>query len=243
MEQESNLRTTLKGITYRLIATLTTFTIVYFFFGRLDYAIIAGALETSLKIVIYFFHEKLWQKIKWGKNKIQPINLMFTGLPCSGKSTIANGIYEKVKNIQVFEFLDSKETRRIIPSSGFKKIERISYLQSISVLVKKLQDNSASTICSFIFPYAESREHMKENTSNCIEIYIKCSLEECINRDKKGMYLKASSGEIKNFTGVSQDYEVPKNPNLIINSEENSLEECIEIINKYLIDNKYLQRV
>jgi len=80
MFKETNIRSIAKGISWRFIATTTTIIIVYFFFGRLDLAIAAGMIETLLKVGLYWGHERLWHKVRWGKQKIEPFNLWFTYL-------------------------------------------------------------------------------------------------------------------------------------------------------------------
>jgi len=92
MYKETNKRSIVKGISWRVVATSTTIAIVYFFFDRLDLAIAAGMIETVLKVGLYWAHERLWFKIRWGKKKIEPFNLWFTGVPLSGKTTIADKV-------------------------------------------------------------------------------------------------------------------------------------------------------
>lgn len=99
MYKETNKRSIVKGISWRVVATTTTIIIVYFFFGRLDLAIAAGMIETVLKIGLFWGHERIWHKVRWGKKKIDPFSLWFTGLPLSGKTTIAGKVYEELKKV------------------------------------------------------------------------------------------------------------------------------------------------
>lgn len=228
---ETKKRSLLKGISWRFIATTTTIIIVYIFFGRLDLAIAAGFLETIAKILLYFFHERAWQKIKFGKQRIEPFNLWFTGLPLSGKSTLADAVYDEMKKLDIpLERIDSKDIRDLIPNVGFSREDRHRHLTRVGHLIKTLQNNSVSAIASFITPYSETRKEIANMTNNYIEVYVKADLETCISRDKKGIYEKAKSGELKNFTGISDDFEQPINPDITINSETQSIEEATEII-------------
>ncbi|MDQ7062063.1 MAG: DUF2061 domain-containing protein [Sulfurimonas sp.] len=117
MYKETNTRSIAKGISWRLIATGTTVIIIYFFFGRLDLAIAAGLIESVLKVGLYWAHERAWFKVRWGKKKIEPFNIWFTGLPCSGKTTIADAVFKELEKLQIpLERLDSKDIRDVVPN-------------------------------------------------------------------------------------------------------------------------------
>ncbi len=228
---ETKKRSLLKGISWRFIATTTTIIIVYFFFGRLDLAIAAGFLETLAKILLYFFHERAWQKIKFGKQRIEPFNLWFTGLPLSGKSTLADAVYTELNKLDIpLERIDSKDIRDVIPNVGFKRDDRHQHLTRVGHLIKTLQNNSVSAIASFISPYTETRQAIADMTNNYIEVYVKADIETCIARDKTGIYLKAQAGELQNFTGVSDVFEQPVHPDIIIDSNKQSIAEATQII-------------
>ncbi len=238
---ETKKRSLLKGVSWRVFATATTIVIVYLFFGRLDLAVYAGVLETVAKVFLYYMHERAWFKIKFGKKKIDPFNLWFTGLPLSGKTTIANRVYEEIKNSDFpIERLDSKDVRELIPNIGFSKEERNQHLKRVAHLIKTLQNNSISCVASFVSPYQDSRNNIKEMTENYIEVYIKADIESCKIRDYKGIYKRALSGELKNFTGISDVYEEPKKPTIVIDTDKINIEEAVNQIMKYL-KQKYLK--
>ena len=151
MYRETNLRSIVKGISWRVVATTTTIIIVYVFFGRLDLAVIAGFFETITKIILYWGHERVWQKIKFGKEKIEPFNIWFTGLPLSGKTTIANLVYNKLKKLDIpIERIDSRDIRELIPETGYTREERIKHIKRVAYLVRTLQNNSVSVVCSLL---------------------------------------------------------------------------------------------
>lgn len=126
MYKETNKRSIFKGITWRVVATTTTILIVYVFFGRLDLAIAAGFIETFLKVGLYWGHERAWFKIKWGREKIDPFNIWFTGLPLSGKTTITDLVLKKLEKLDIpLERLDSKDVRDLIPNIGFPEVKEI----------------------------------------------------------------------------------------------------------------------
>ena len=235
MYKETNLRYIVKGISWRIVATGTTIIIVYIFFGRLDLAIAAGLLETVAKVALYWVHEKIWQKIKFGKKRIEPFNIWFTGLPLSGKTTIADKVYEKLKKLDIpLERIDSKDIRELIPEVGFSRKERNSHIKRVGHLIQTLQNNSISTVASFVSPYKESRKVIREMVKNTIIVYVKADIETCKKRDYKGVYEKALKGELKNFTGISDVYEKPEDAEIVIDTETTTPDEAAEIIFQYI---------
>ncbi len=241
MYKETNVRSIAKGITWRVVATGTTVIIVYVFFGRLDLAIAAGMIETILKVGLYWGHEKIWQRVRWGKKKIDPFNLWFTGLPLSGKTTIADRVYEELQKLQIpLERIDSKDIRELIPDIGYSREDRNRHMHRVGYLVKTLQNNSISTVASFVSPYRESRKAIRKMVKNNIIVYIKADIESCKARDYKGVYQKALDGELQNFTGVNDVYEEPQHAEIVIDTEIMSVEEATQHIVKY-VRKKYIR--
>ena len=241
MYKDKNIRSIVKGISWRAIATSTTIVIVYFFFGRLDLAIAAGLIETVLKVGLYWAHERAWFKIKWGRKKIEPFNLWFTGLPLSGKTTIADKVFIELQKLDIpLERLDSKDVRDLIPDVGFTREDRNRHMHRIGHLIKTLQNNSVSTVASFVSPYRESRKAIREMVKNNIVIYVKADIETCKSRDTKGKYEKALRGEYKNFTGVNDIYEEPQRAEIVIDTTKTSADEAVVIIIEF-IKKKYMK--
>jgi len=241
MFKETNKRSIVKGISWRVIATTTTVTIVYVFFDRLDLAIAAGMIETVLKVGLYWGHERAWFKVRWGKKKIEPFNLWFTGLPLSGKTTIADKVYEELEKLHIpIERIDSKDIRELIPDIGYTREDRNRHMHRIGNLIKTLQKNSISTVASFVSPYRESRKAIREMVKNNVVVYVKADIETCKARDYKGAYAKAMSGEYQNFSGVNDVYEEPEHAEIVIDSDKVSVEEAVVIIVK-LIKKKYIK--
>jgi len=235
MYKETNKRSIVKGISWRVIATTTTITIVYFFFDRLDLAIAAGMIETVLKVGLYWLHERLWFKVRWGKKKTEPFNLWFTGLPLSGKTTIADKVYTELEKLHIpIERLDSQDIRDLIPSIGFTREDRNRHMHRIGYLIQKLQKNSVSTVASFVSPYGESRKAIREMVANNIIVYVKTDIETCKERDYKGVYAKALCGELQNFSGVNDVYEEPRHAEIMIDTDTMSADEAAQQIVKYV---------
>jgi len=235
MYKETNKRSLVKGVTWRVVATTTTMVIVYVFFGRLDLAIATGLLESVLKIGLFWLHEKAWFKVRWGKKRIEPFNLWFTGLPLSGKTTIADKVFEQLEKLDIpIERIDSKDIRDLIPDIGYTREDRNRHMHRIGNLVCTLQNNSISTVASFVSPYKESRGAIREMVTNNIIVYVKADIETCKKRDHKGAYAKALSGEFKNFPGVDEVYEEPEQAEVVIDTDVTSVDNAVEIIVKYV---------
>lgn len=233
--RETNIRSVAKGLSWRIFATMVTVMIVYVFFGQLDLAIAAGIIETVSKVFLYYVHEKFWQKIRWGKKKIEPFNVWFTGLPLSGKSTIADLVFEKLKKFDIpIERIDSKDIRDLIPNLGYTREERYNHMYRIAHLIKTLQKNSISTVASFVSPYRESRKAIREMVKNNVVVYVKADIETCKSRDYKGVYIKALNGEIQNFSGINDVYEEPTHAEIVIDTLSMTAEEASEFIVGYL---------
>ena len=235
MFKETNKRSVVKGITWRLIATTTTMVIVYIFFGRLDLAIAAGLLESILKVGLYWWHERVWHKVRWGRNRIEPFNLWFTGLPLAGKTTIADAVYEELEKLNIpLERIDSKDIRELLPNIGYTREERNSHIGRIGHLIKTLQNNSISTVASFVSPYTESRKQIRDMVKNNIVVYVKADVETCKERDVEGKYKKALIGQYQNFTGVSDVYEEPTHAEIVIDTDNLSVREAVVVIMTYI---------
>lgn len=235
MYKETNTRSIAKGISWRILATTTTIIIVYVFFGRLDLAIAAGLIETVLKVGLYWAHERAWFKIQWGRKKIDPFNLWFTGLPLSGKTTIADKVYTELKKLHIpIERIDSKDIRELIPDIGFSREDRNRHMYRIGSLIRTLQNNSISTVASFVSPYRESRKAIREMVKNNIIVYVKADVETCKARDYKGKYEKALAGELQNFPGVNDVYEEPRHAEIVIDTDQLSADEAAVLIVKFI---------
>ncbi len=235
MYRETNKRSIVKGISWRVVATTTTIAIVYFFFDRLDLAIAAGLIETVLKVGLYWLHERTWFKVRWGKERIEPFNLWLTGLPLSGKTTIGDKVYTELEKLDIpLERIDSKDIRDLIPDIGYGREERNRHMHRIGNLIRTLQNNSISTVASFVSPYGESRKAIREMVKNNIVVYVKADIETCKQRDYKGKYARALSGEFQNFPGINDVYEEPKHAEITIDTENTSADDAAKIIVKYV---------
>ncbi len=236
---ENRIRAVIKTLSWRLLATLTTILLVYIFVGKVEIAAAVGGLEVITKLVLYYFHERAWNKIHLGKHHITPFVLWFTGLSGSGKSTIADKVYEHLKSRGYrVERLDGDTVRSIFPKTGYTKEDRNTHIRRIGFLASILEKNGIMVIASFVSPYKESREFVRSQCRNYIEVFVNASLQTCEKRDVKGLYKQAINGEIHNFTGVSDPFETPEKPELIINTEKETIEDSFKKVTMYI--QKYL---
>jgi len=156
--------------------------------------------------------------------------LWMTGLPCSGKTTILKKMQEKVPNLAM---LDGDELREWLSPKDFSKEGRDEHNRKVAHLAKLLLRHKVPVGVSMVSPYIENRENARrvvDAGDRFSEVYVKCSLDRCEERDVKGMYKKARAGEIKNFTGLDDPYEAPENPDLVVDTEEESLDESVDRI-------------
>lgn len=172
------------------------------------------------------------------------LTLWFTGLSSSGKSVIADSVTEELKKLGMkVERLDGDIVRKSLSKDlGFTEEDRNMNIERVTFVAKLLTRNGVAVLCSFISPYNKIREYSRKEIGDYILVYVKCPLEVCQERDAKGLYAKAKRGEIKNFTGVSHPFEEPDNPDIIIETDKQTIEECTSIILQSLEKMGYLTK-
>jgi len=157
-----------------------------------------------------------------------------TGLPSSGKTTIIRKLAENIKNLAI---LDGDELREWLSPKNFSRKGRDEHDKRVAHIAKILLEHNVPVGVSLISPYLENRETAKKIISNnkkFFEVYVKCSLEKCEERDVKGLYKKARNNEIENFTGVNDPYEEPPNPDILIDTEKYTTKECVRKVLDFL---------
>ena len=177
-------------------------------------------------------------------NNHRSIVLWFTGLSGSGKSTLAHALEEKLfqKGCRTF-VLDGDNVRHGLNSNlGFSETGRTENIRRISEVSKLMLESGLIVMTAFISPIKKDRNEARKliSSGDFIEIYCKASLEACENRDVKGLYKRARAGEITNYTGIDSPYEVPENPELIVDTDNQSLEESVSSILNFLELNKVI---
>ena len=168
--------------------------------------------------------------------------LWFTGLACSGKSVLADAVAEdlKMRSMKV-ERLDGDIVRKSLTKDlGFTEEDRNMNIERVTFVAKLLTRNGVAVLASFISPYNKIRAYSRKEIGNYILVYVKCALEVCEDRDVKGMYAKARAGEIKNFTGIDHPFEEPDNPDIVVETDTQTIEESKEVIRDALEKMGYL---
>ncbi|MDU3871304.1 MAG: adenylyl-sulfate kinase [Staphylococcus warneri] len=178
------------------------------------------------------------------RNGHQSVLIWFTGLSGSGKSTVSVALEKAL-------FEDGKQTYRLDGDNvrhglnknlGFSPEDRQENIRRIGEVGKLMVDSGAITVTAFISPYKQDRDNVRQlfEEQEFIEVYTECSIETCEQRDPKGLYKKARTGEIPEFTGISASYEPPEEPEIIINTEDNSVESSVNQILSYLKEHRYI---
>lgn len=199
-------------------------------------------MSTSTNVI--WHDSKVTKKERQQRNAHKSAMLWFTGLSGSGKSTISvaleKALYEEC--IQTYR-LDGDNVRQGLNNNlGFSPNDRKENIRRIGEVGKLMVDAGMVTLTAFISPYKADREHARNmvEKDEFIEIYTRCSLEKCEFRDPKGLYEKARNGEIKEFTGISAPYERPDKPEIIVDTEHQTVEESVDIIIDYLKTYSYI---
>ena len=141
-----------------------------------------------------------------------------------------------------YELLDGDVVRTHLSKGlGFSKEDRDTNILRIGWVAERLTYHGAAAVCSAISPYREARDRVRATIPAFVEVYVQCSVEECARRDRKGLYEKAFRGEITGFTGVDDPYEPPENPEVVVDTERRSPEECLDILVRRLEELGYLR--
>jgi len=185
------------------------------------------------------YHQATVTKQRRNKlNNHKSVVLWFTGLSGSGKSTLAHALEEKLFNMDFRTFvLDGDNVRHGLNSNlDFSEVDRSENIRRISEVSKLMLEAGLIVMTAFISPFKKDRNEARAliTNDNFIEIYCKASLEICEKRDIKGLYKRARAGEIKNYTGIDSPYEAPVNPELIIDTDQETLDYSVSKILNYL---------
>ncbi|HLI89136.1 MAG TPA: adenylyl-sulfate kinase [Ktedonobacteraceae bacterium] len=169
--------------------------------------------------------------------------IWFTGLSGAGKSTLSKLVEARLqargRNVEI---LDGDVVRTHLSKGlGFSREDRDTNIKRIAFVCKLLTRNGAACISAAIAPYRETRAWAREEIGNFVEVYVKCPLEVCRQRDVKGLYKLADEGKIQNFTGVSDPYEEPENPELVVETDKETPEESADRIIARLEELGYLE--
>ncbi|WP_153731724.1 adenylyl-sulfate kinase [Sporosarcina obsidiansis] len=191
------------------------------------------------------WHEQLvTKKEQRAKNRHHSAVLYFTGLSGSGKSTIANAAARRLHDLGANTYvLDGDNVRHGLNSDlGFSDEARKENIRRIGEVAKLFIDSGQLVFTAFISPFQEDRDSVRRlvEEDEFVEVYISCPLDACEQRDPKGLYEKARAGVIPEFTGISSPYEAPIKPELTLETDKFTVEECVEQLIGYLRDKKWI---
>ena len=194
-----------------------------------------GVVEHGLRRATNVVYQKtdITRSIRQNQKNQKAMVLWFTGLSGSGKSTLANEVEKRLFAMGKHTMLlDGDNIRHGLNKNlGFKEVDRIENIRRISEVAKLMNDAGLIVLTSFISPYESDRQDAKGIIGDgFVEIYVSTPLEECERRDVKGLYKKARSGEIPNFTGISSPYEAPQNPDIEIDTTDISIDEAADMV-------------
>jgi len=164
--------------------------------------------------------------------------LWFTGLSGAGKSTIAHALEERLHMMgcRTFVFDGDNVRHGLCGDLGFTVVDRTENIRRVGEMVKLFLDAGVIALTAFISPLRSDRRRVRQlvGEGDFIEVYCRCSLDVCEARDVKGLYKKARAGEIKEFTGISSPYEEPETPELVLDTDKHTLDECVDQLVEYL---------
>ena len=184
-------------------------------------------------------HASVTRQRREMQNGHRSVILWFTGLSGSGKSTLAHAVEEMLFQMKCRTFVfDGDNVRHGLCSNlGFSKEDRVENIRRIGEMAKLFIEAGVIALTAFISPFKEDRERVRRLVpeGDFIEVYCRCPLEVCEQRDVKGLYKRAKTGEIKEFTGISSPYEPPEKPELVLDTADSSVEECVEKVMELLI--------
>ncbi len=167
----------------------------------------------------------------------------FTGLSGAGKSTLSEILAQRLKALGLHvEVLDGDSVRTHLSKGlGFSRVDRDTNIKRIAYVCSLLTRNGVVCIAAAIAPYREAREWARKEIGDFVEVYVKCPLEVCRQRDVKGLYKLVDEGKIENFTGIDDPYEEPEHPELVVETDKETIAECIDRILAKLTELDYLE--
>jgi|GEM_PF-2128648 len=214
-----------KAVLYRIYSSAITFLISYILTGNMIVSISISLIDSLVKIFSYYAFDEIWYRITGFS--VSPAVVFLTGLSGSGKTTIAKKVIEKLRKKGLSPvLLDGDEIRNAIKLTGFDEESRKRHNLNVGYMAKILESQGKIVIVSLISPYDDIRKQIREMCNKFIEVHVSTDIKVCMERDPKGIYQKAISGEIKDFTGISAPYYPPQNPELLLDTASMSIEAC-----------------
>lgn len=193
----------------------------------------AAAVVALVAAIASFSGELLFKprEVKGVARVASPSVIWFTGLPSSGKTTLSLLLKEELLRLgQPVEHLDGDAVRALVPGIGFSRDARNDHIRRMGFTCSRLEAHGVTVIASFVSPYRESRDFVRGLCKNFVEVYLSTDLAECERRDVKGLYKQVKEGTRAGMTGVDDPYEPPAHAELVLDTANQSKEECVRLI-------------
>jgi len=188
--------------------------------------------ETTANIV--WNHASVTRAQRERQNDHKSLILWFTGLSSAGKSTLAHAVEERLHSMgcRTFVFDGDNVRHGLCGDLGFSDADRAENIRRIGEMTKLFIETGVIALAAFISPFRAEREKLRAQVAagDFVEVYCRCPLAVCEQRDKKGLYARARAGEVKEFTGISSPYEPPERPDLVLDTDIETLDQCVNKI-------------
>ena len=238
---DTKKRTLLKSVSWKTIGFCFLTLLTYIALGDLTKGGLLSLFYHILMMLIFIFHERIWNMISWGKTR--GLFIQMTGMSGAGKSTLTNIVAQDLRKsgLQV-EVLDGDEYREGLCSDlGFSREDRNTNIRRLGFVSHILERNNVISIIAAINPYDDVREELKKY-GNVKTVFVDCDIEELKARDTKGLYARAlledgHPDKVYNFTGISDPYESPLEPDLVVSTDKETISESAKKLKKFIMGN------
>jgi adenylylsulfate kinase len=228
-----------KAVSWRIVASCVLASVTWVLLGSLKAVGLITLFYNLIQILVYFLHERAWNYVNWGRTK--GLSIQMTGMSGAGKTTISQAAAKKLRALGYkVELIDGDEYRQNVSRDlGFSKEDRLENIHRLGFIGRVLARNSVISIMATINPYVSARKNLSE--MGALTVYIKCGLEELKRRDPKGLYRRAlledgHPEKINNFTGITDPFEAPDNPDLIIDTSKESIDKSVKKLCDFILE-------
>jgi adenylylsulfate kinase len=201
--------------------------------------------STNKTSLVMWHHATVTRARREKMNNHRSVIAWFTGLSGSGKSTLAHAVEERLHQMGCRTFvLDGDNVRHGLCSDlGFSPEDRVENIRRIGEIAKLFQEAGVIVLTAFISPFHSDRDRVRSLIPHgeFLEIYCRCPIEVCEDRDVKGLYKRARKGEIKEFTGISSPYEEPTDPETVVDTASTPIDECVESVIALLVERGFVK--